>query len=148
MLATSTASTSAGIIAQLLTVRARSPGQQPTTLSCWTTQREQPVSSLTDGTSAPTRIWPSRVSAMTTDCLPDRRVLQKFSRSQQRPSLITPPRLKIPAHSDPVKRWNCYKAGWNRFCLLTGESVERLILRTQQTLRRHIRNYARAYICC
>jgi len=29
-------------------------------------------------------------------------------------------------HSDPVKRWNFRKAEWKRFCLLTGESVERL----------------------
>ena len=58
--------------------------------------------------------------------LPDRRVLGKFPRSQQRPSLITPPRFKVPAHSDPVKRWNFRKADWNRFCLLTSESVESL----------------------
>jgi len=36
--------------------------------------------------------------------LPDRRVLGKFPRSQHRPSLMTPPRFKVPAHSDPVKR--------------------------------------------
>jgi len=36
--------------------------------------------------------------------LPDRRVLGKFPRSQHRPSLITPPRFKVPAHSNPVKR--------------------------------------------
>jgi len=58
--------------------------------------------------------------------LPDRRVLGKFLRSQHRPSLITSPRFKVPAHSDPVKRWNFCKADWKRFCLLTGESVERL----------------------
>jgi len=58
--------------------------------------------------------------------LPDRRVLGKFPRSQHRPSLITPPRFKVPAHSDLVKRWNFRKADWKRFCLLTGESVERL----------------------
>jgi len=40
--------------------------------------------------------------------------------------LITPPRLKVPAHSDPVRRWNFRKADWKRFCLLTDESVERL----------------------
>jgi len=37
----------------------------------------------------------------------------------------TPPRFKVPAHSDPVKRWNFCKADWKHFCL-TGESVERL----------------------
>jgi len=58
--------------------------------------------------------------------LPDRRVLGKFPRSQHRPSLRTPPKLKVPAHSDPVKRRKSRKAYWKRFCLLTDESVERL----------------------
>jgi len=58
--------------------------------------------------------------------LPDRRVLGKFPKSQHRPSLITPPKLKAPAHSDPVKRWNFRKADSKRFCLLTDEFVERL----------------------
>ena len=58
--------------------------------------------------------------------LPDRRVLGNFPRSQHRPSLITPPKLNVPAHSDPVKQWNFRKANWKRFCLLTDESVERL----------------------
>jgi len=58
--------------------------------------------------------------------LPDRRVLGEFPRSQHRSSLITSPSFKVPAHSDPVKRWNFRKADWKRFCLLTGESVERL----------------------
>ena len=57
--------------------------------------------------------------------LPDRRVLGKFPRSQHWPSLITQPRFKVPAHSDPVKRWNFRKTDWKRFCLLTGDSVER-----------------------
>jgi len=34
--------------------------------------------------------------------------------------------LKVPAYSDPVKRWNLRKADWERFCVPTGESVERL----------------------
>jgi len=42
------------------------------------------------------------------------------------PLSITPPKFKVPAHSDPVKRWNFRKADWKRFYLLTGESVERL----------------------
>jgi len=58
--------------------------------------------------------------------LPDRRVLGKFPRSKHLPSLITPPTLKVPAHSDLVKRRNFHKADRKRFCLLTGESVERL----------------------
>ena len=56
--------------------------------------------------------------------LPDRHVLGKLPRSQHRPTLITPPRFKVPAHSDPMKRWNFRKADWKRFGLLTGESVE------------------------
>jgi len=58
--------------------------------------------------------------------LPDRRVLGTFPRSQPRDSLITPPRFKFNAYSDPVKRWNFRKAVWKHFCLLTGESAERL----------------------
>ena len=41
--------------------------------------------------------------------LKDRRVLGRFPRSQHRPYLITPPRFLVPAHSDPVKRWNFHK---------------------------------------
>jgi len=55
----------------------------------------------------------------------DRRVQGKYPRSQHRTSLITPPKL-VPAHSDPVKRWNFRKADWKRFYLLTDESVQRL----------------------
>jgi len=36
--------------------------------------------------------------------LPDRHVLGKFLLSHHRPSLRTPPRPKVPAHSNPVKR--------------------------------------------
>ena len=46
--------------------------------------------------------------------LPDRRVPGKFPRSQRRPSLIRPPRLKVPANSEQVKRWNFCKADWKR----------------------------------
>ena len=56
----------------------------------------------------------------------DRRVLGNFPRSQHRPSLITPPRFNIPAHSDPVKPWNFRKADWKRLFLLKEGSVERL----------------------
>ena len=38
--------------------------------------------------------------------LSDRRVLGKFPRSQHRPSLMTPPIFKVPAHSDPVKQFS------------------------------------------
>ena len=36
-------------------------------------------------------------------CLPYRRVLEKFPRSQHRPSLIAPPRLSLPVPGRPVK---------------------------------------------
>ena len=55
--------------------------------------------------------------------LPDSRFLEKFPQSQHQPSLITSPRLKVPAHK---KRWNFHKLDWKCFYLLTGESVERL----------------------
>jgi len=64
--------------------------------------------------------------------LPDKRVLGKFPWSQHRLSLITPSKLKVPAHSDPVKRWNFRKADWKRFCLLTDQSVERLHIKYQE----------------
>jgi len=68
MLATSTANMSTGATTKHpLTVRAWTPGQHPTTLDCCMTQKKQPVSPLTDGTSAPTQTWPSRVSARTAD---------------------------------------------------------------------------------
>jgi len=37
-----------------------------------------------------------------------------------------PPRFKVPGHRDPVERWNFRKADWKHFCILTGESIERL----------------------
>ena len=42
--------------------------------------------------------------------LPDRRVLEKFPKSQHRPSLFTPPRFAVAMPSMPVKRLNFYKA--------------------------------------
>ena len=47
--------------------------------------------------------------------LPNRHVLGKFLQSQHRPSLITPPRLKVPAHSDSVWHWNFCEADWKHF---------------------------------
>jgi len=58
--------------------------------------------------------------------LPDRRVLEKFSRSQHQLSLIKPPRLKVPVHSNVLIGWNFSKADWKRFSYATGVSVERL----------------------
>ena len=45
--------------------------------------------------------------------LPNRRVLDKFPRSQHRPSLITPSRFAMAVPSMPVKRWNFRKAKWS-----------------------------------
>ena len=42
--------------------------------------------------------------------LPDRRVLDKFPRSQHRPSLTTSPRFAMAVPSKAVKRWNFRKA--------------------------------------
>ena len=58
--------------------------------------------------------------------LPDRYLLGTFRRSQHQSSVITPPRLKVPTYSDPVKSWNFPKAECKRFLLLTDEFVERL----------------------
>ena len=41
--------------------------------------------------------------------LPDGRILEKFPRSQDRLSLITPPRFAMAVPSMPVKRWNFCK---------------------------------------
>ena len=59
--------------------------------------------------------------------LPDRCVLEKFPRSQHRPSLITPPRFALPVPSKPVKRWNFRKANWNRYCTLTNTFTKELL---------------------
>ena len=48
-------------------------------------------------------------------CLPDRRVLDKFPRSQHRPSHITSPRFALAVPSMPVKRWNFRKAKWSHY---------------------------------
>ena len=104
MLATSIASMSTGVTTHFRTVRAWTPGQHPTTLDCCMSLTKQPASSLAVRTLAPTQTWPSRVLARTADCQTDVSV-RKFLRSPHRPSLITPPGFKVPAHSKPVKCW-------------------------------------------
>ena len=59
--------------------------------------------------------------------LPDRRVLEKFSRSQHRPSLITPPRFAMAVPSIPVKRWNFRKAKWSHYIALTNKFSKTLL---------------------
>ena len=76
--------------------------------------------------------------------LPDRRVLGELHGSQHRPSLVTPPKLKVSAHSDPMKHWNFRKAGRKRFCLLTDEFVERLPPLDTSNIERAYQDFARA----
>ena len=59
--------------------------------------------------------------------LPDRRVLDKFSRSQHRPSLITAPRFAMAVPSMPVKRWNFRKAKWSHYIALTNKFAKTLL---------------------
>ena len=54
-------------------------------------------------------------------------------------------RFKVPAQNNPVKIWKFRKADWKRFCLLTGESVERLPSPDTSNIERHKRIFARAY---
>ena len=58
--------------------------------------------------------------------LPYRRLLEKFPRSQHRPSLITPPRLSLPVPGRPVKRWNFRKANWSHYKSLTNKLARNL----------------------
>ena len=59
--------------------------------------------------------------------LPDRRILEKFPRSQHRPSLIVPPRFTLSVPSMPVKRWNFRKAKWSHYNALTNQLAENLL---------------------
>ena len=59
--------------------------------------------------------------------LPDRRVLEKFPRSQHRPSLIAPPRFAMAVPSMPVKRWNFRKAKWSHYIALTNKFAKTLL---------------------
>ena len=59
--------------------------------------------------------------------LPDRRVLDKFPRSQHRASLITPPRFAMTVPSMPVKRWNFHKAKWSQYIALTNKFAKTLL---------------------
>ena len=59
--------------------------------------------------------------------LSDRRVLDKFPRSQLRPSLTTPPRFAMAVPSMPVKRWNFRKAKWSHYIALTNKFAKTLL---------------------
>ena len=58
----------------------------------------------------------------------DRRVLKKFSRSEHRPLLITPPRFAMAVPSMPVKQWNFCKAKWSHYIALTNKFAKILLL--------------------
>ena len=58
----------------------------------------------------------------------NRRVLDKFPRSQHRPSLITQPRFAMAVPSMPVKRWNFRKAKWSPYIALTNKFAKTLLL--------------------
>ena len=59
--------------------------------------------------------------------LPDRCILDKFPRSQHRPSLIVPPRLTLSVPSMSVKRWNFRKAKWSHYNALTNQLAKSLL---------------------
>ena len=59
--------------------------------------------------------------------LPDRRVLEKFSRLQHRPSLITQSRFAMAVPSMPVKRWNIRKVEWSHYIVLTNKFAKTLL---------------------
>ena len=59
--------------------------------------------------------------------LPDRRVLEKFPRSQHRPLLIPPARFAMAVPSMPVKQWNFRKAKWSHYIALTNKFTKTLL---------------------
>ena len=59
--------------------------------------------------------------------LSDRRVLEKFPRSQHRPSLIIPPRFAMAVPSMPVKQWNFREAKWSHYIALRNKFANTLL---------------------
>ena len=57
----------------------------------------------------------------------DRRVLEKFPRSQHRPSLIKPSRFAMSVPSMPVKGLNFRKAKWSHYIALTNKFAKTLL---------------------
>ena len=55
--------------------------------------------------------------------VPDRCILEKFPRSQHRPSLFVPPRFALSVLSKPAKLWNFLKANWSHYYALTNKQV-------------------------
>ena len=62
------------------------------------------------------------------DTIPTRTILDRFPRSQHRPSLIQIPPLIFPTTSTPVPRWNFRKADWSKFKQLCTGLAEQLPL--------------------
>ena len=60
--------------------------------------------------------------------LPERRVLEKFLRSQHQPLLITPSRFASSVPSMPVKRWNFCQAKWIYNIALMNKFAKTLLL--------------------
>ena len=56
----------------------------------------------------------------------DKRTLEKFPRSQHRPSLITSPGSVTSVPSERCKRWNFRKPNWKLFRLITNQLAEGL----------------------
>ena len=54
-------------------------------------------------------------------------VLEKFPRSQHRPSLNATPRFAFSESSMPVKRWNFHKAKWSHYIALTNKFAKTLL---------------------
>ena len=122
----STAPMSTGVITPTARMKtAYWPGQAPIILPFSTIPRMNLAFILGAGTLALTRILPLPPSVLIVACL-DRRILEKFPRSQHRPSLITPPRLSLPVPGRPVKRWNFCKANWSHYKSLTNKLARNL----------------------
>ena len=76
--------------------------------------------------------------------LPDRRILEKFPRSQHRPSLIVPPRLTLSVPSMPAKRWNFHKAKWSHCNALTNQLAKSLLPLDTSDVDRTYQNFCNA----
>ena len=66
------------------------------------------------------------VSGGNNSWLLDRRTLEKFPKSQHRPSLITASKTVVPVPSEPYKRWNFRKANWELYSLTTDKLAQDL----------------------
>ena len=66
--------------------------------------------------------------------LPVRRILDRFPRSQHRPSLITTPSLVLSTEGKPVRRWNFRKANWTDFERAVNTVVEALPVPTASNI--------------